>query len=390
MTVYAWDIASAYPYAMAQLPCLRHGRWKLYKGRPLGLTLALVSWQLSGPAEAWGPLPVRLPDGNIVFPSRTAGGWAWSPEYHAARRLVSGVHALQHWAWEPKACKCPPWPFRERVVAWYCERLKWGKASKGLTLRLGLNSCYGKSAQGVGRGKFRCMVRAGLITAICRAQLLDAIGCASDPWNVVAVATDSVMATERLKPPAPLVLGTEEAARAAGKTPLGGWEEKRYPHGVFLVRPGLRFALGDGAVEADTAARGLGVRVLHANRARVLRAWTRHPLASLDVQQPAVFHGAKSSIRLNADGSLTRSKHYGKWEKPKPRKMGYEAVPKRESVSCGPGRDEYRLNLWDLDMVSRSVPYSQAARGALALASAELGDLEDEQPEGWPLGGVGG
>ena len=394
MTVWAWDIASAYPYAMCHLPCLRHGRWVHRKGALRSRGLALVSWELRHePPTAWGPLPVRLPDGNIVFPARTAGGWAWSPEYEAAKRLTPSLRTLEAWVWEPKACKCPRFPFRERIVDWYKQRLRWGKADKGLTLRLGMNSVYGKSAQGVGKARFRCMVRAGLITALCRAQLLDAIACAKDPSSVVAVATDSVMATERLKLPAPLKLGTEAIAKKMGKTPLGGWEEQEFKHGVFLVRPGLRFSLDPRAEEKDTAARGLGVRVLHANRKRVLSAWERTPLAALSIQQPALFHGAKTSIRMLADGTLVRSSRYGKWLRPEPRKMGYDAEPKRESVSCGPRsgpRSSYVLNLWELDMTSRSVPYSEASKSKLALAAEELGDVEEEQPEGWPLGGIGG
>ena len=417
--VYSYDIASAYPYAMTQLPCFAHGRWKHVK-RPRERDLRdaqtyCASFRLErSPSEAWGPLPHRLGKaagkaaGNILFPTQGPGGWAWAPEVQSAHRQGYVLDLTEAWVYRTQ-CDCPP-PFAARVAEWYCARLKWGKSDKGLTLKLGLNSCYGKSAQRVGSGLYRCIVRAGLITSMCRAMLLDAIGAARDPWAVLSVATDGILSTEPLTLPWPRITGTEAAAReyATGEKrlyPLGAWEAKEYPRGVFLIRPGLRFSL-DFEHEADTtAARGLGVRVLHEQRQAVVDAWERNPMGELEIQQPAMFHGRKSCVRrLVQDHEHTgeavevfrRDALYGRWSVPEPRKVGYQAEPKRRGVEelCLYGHDrptEWRLTSWQLPMApeARSVPYRDAPRGSLALEAQELRDLEDEQPDGEPLGALG-
>src|SRR5208282_6672187 len=92
--------------------------------------------------QAWGPLPHRLPDGNILFPVQSAGGWAWQDEVLAAIRLHPGVCILEAWTWR-QSCSHDP-PFAKRIEELYQRRLSWGKAVRGRVLRLGLNSCYGK------------------------------------------------------------------------------------------------------------------------------------------------------------------------------------------------------------------------------------------------------
>ena len=232
-------------------------------------------------------------------------------------------------------------------------------------MKLGLNSMYGKRAQHVGGGKYRCMVAAGLITSMCRAMILQAIARAKDPWSILSVATDGILSTERLDLPAPIDLGTgKEVDPSTGKLykALGSWEEKVYPKGVFLIRPGLRFSLDDVATIKETAARGLGVRVLHANRRKVLDQWDRFPGQEVSIQQPDMFHGAKQSIRsvmrpgtidVYGIGTTDFKRHglYGKWSTPESRRVGYEADPKRESTESlswpgkGP-RESFKLIPW--------------------------------------------
>ena len=403
MTLFGYDIASAYPYAMAQLPCLRpeHGRWKHYKdlGRKPKLdelpAVTLVSWVLKA-AKAdipWGPLPFRHPDGTIVFPVKSEGGWAWQPEIREAYFMHPGLRLHEAWSWERK-CVCPP-PFRDEVVRLFLRRLAMGKNSRGLTVKLALNSAYGVSAQSAGGGgRFRCMVRAGLITSMTRAMLLQAVQLAPNPWDVLELATDSVLSRVPLKLPAPIAFGTEAAAATAGKGALGSWEGKCYRKGVFLMRPGLRFELGRKTEEARTAARGVGVRVLHQNREKVLRAWLREPMAPVYVQQPPQFHASKGTIRaVQSEMTLAGGEHwqeyrrddvYGTWSTPKPRKMGYEPGPKRESIAETEERDVIRLLPW-AEVQGRSAAYSKGIDEATQAVRAserqcfdpEFADSED-------------
>jgi DNA polymerase type B, organellar and viral len=370
--VFGADIASAYPAAMAGLPCFAHGRWvhaAMWQGEPWSCVHYELAADRRAP-EAWGPLPFRLPDGNIIFPTVSAGGWVWDVELRAGLALHPGVRMKDAWVWR-QACDCPP-PFGARIAELFERRKQWGKSSRGIVLKLGLNSMYGKSAQRVGAGRFRCMVRAGLITSTTRAMLLGAVARARDPWSILELATDSVLSTERLTLP---------------RSPfgaLGAWEAKPWPAGVFLVRPGLRFSLGEGS-EESTAARGLGVRTLHANRARVLRAWEKAPMAPLTIQQPTMFHGARSAVRRvrgqadpsgDVPWSYVRGAEYGRWTDPEPRRVGYQPAPKRCEVLQG-----YRLLPWELPLQGESVPYGEAPDSPMAEDFDDLRTRADEQPE---------
>lgn len=368
--LYAYDIASAYPYALALLPCLHpeHGRWvhKRITAQVLQEDVACIRYRLGpGGNQAWGPLPLRLPDGNIVFPLESSGGWAWSVELRAAIKLHPGVEPIEAWVWQRK-CVCPP-PFRQEIKKLFLRRLELGKTTRGLVLKLGLNSMYGKSIQGVGSPRFRCVVRAGLVTARTRGMLLEAVMCAKDPWNVLELATDSVMSREPLKLPEPIHFGASGTDEKGKKKELGEWEEKNWPGGVFLLRPGLRFPIGQNCRDTGSvAARGLGVRVLQENRRKVLRAWHKIAMKSVYVQQPTMFHGARSSIRkVLGDVSpwgeqgydYVRDASYGRWETPEPRILSYAPGPKRQSYVTMPS-GEIRLGLWHLPGVESS-PYER-------------------------------
>jgi hypothetical protein len=360
MTLYGYDIASAYPFAMAQLPCLRpeHGRWVAAAQESMRLQIVhpvatLVSYCIAPDRKdlAWGPIPFRDEKGNILFPTSCEGGWSWLQEFQAARWIHPGVYALKYWTWKSK-CVCPP-PFRDTIAQLFNRRLLMGKNSQGLTVKLALNSGYGVSAQSAGGGgRYRCMVRAGLITSMTRAMLLRAVAAAGDPWNVLELATDSILSRVPLKLEEPADLGTHELAERLGKSPLGAWEEKKVA-GMFLLRPGLRFELDAEGNPVDkteddkpVAARGVGTRVLYENRAAVLRKWRADPLVDVRVQQPSQFHGSKQQVRRLGKAPAYRYERgddYGTWLTPKPRLLSYSAGPKRDGVSVGVG-GSYRLH----------------------------------------------
>src|SRR5207247_70056 len=101
-------------------------------------------------------------------------------------------------------------------------------------IKLGLNSIYGKLAQSQGvNPPFQSWVWAGNITSGCRAQLLEAFNV-KDRWQILMLATDGVWSSSPLSLPTPLDTGTSNSGK-----PLGGWESKTFPHGVFAVRPGI-------------------------------------------------------------------------------------------------------------------------------------------------------
>jgi hypothetical protein len=393
--LYSWDIVSAYPWAFTRLPCMCSGRWVHKKGlprrhHPIATCVRFEVRPHKRAHPAWGPLPHRLPDGNILFPLESAGGWAWVEEFKAGKKLHPGVRALSSWTWVPR-CKHPP-PFAEKVQWLFDKRAEWGKGAKGLVLKLALNSLYGKSAQRVGSGRFRCMVRAGLVTSMARSRLLELVALAHDPWDVLELATDSVLSR------APIAIPPQWLGKG-----LGQWEDKSvdtkgrnvWRGGIFLMRPGLRFPLR--RVTAKTpkakrealfelvAARGVGGKTLFANSVRIAAAWQKEPMAPVTVQTPSFFHGAKLAVRVGLgpptedgrDPVYTRDALYGRWTT-EHRTLTYAPKPKRESVL-----PDMRLEPWRLPRGKgcESVPYGVAGQSTAGDELDRMRELEEDQPD---------
>jgi hypothetical protein len=217
--VYQYDLNSAYPAAMPCLPCPLHTRWEHKPhARSLpenGIYLAKVSF--SHPDGPWCGLPFRQ-KGGLFWPMQGTG-WYWSPEIVAARRQLR-AEIVVHDLWIARQeCDCQLFKW---VNDLYEKRRAIGSKTRGYPLKLGLASLYGKLAQRCGRGPYHDTVAAGLITAITRARLIEAIG--QDPHSVVMVATDAVFSTR------PLSLDSGEK--------LGQWDEKIWPD-LFIVKPGV-------------------------------------------------------------------------------------------------------------------------------------------------------
>lgn len=372
--VYGYDIASAYPFAMTEIPCLKPGcgKWVHYKrdvnDRVLHARAAIVRYRVrfagTSRDEPWSPLPYRNKDGNILYPASSGGGWAHRDEYLAAVRsgpFYGLIQPLSAWVWESRCRHAPP--FAAQVQDAYAERLKWGKSTRGKALKLALNSCYGKSAQSIGSPRFRCLVRAGMITAHTRAKIIrDFLPMG---WDLLAVNTDGVL-TRRKAPPSVDVRKDKR---------LGSWEAEYYPKGVFLIRPGMRFELGADDIES-TAARGLGVRLLHKNRRAVLRAWERGERACY-IQGPPVFMGAKQSIRTLEDGRIRRDRNYGRWVQLKPELVSFLPEPKRYRET-----DDHRLLQWVLpEDGPSSERYDRAPLGEAAMMAKRYAEIEVDQPD---------
>lgn len=291
--VRGWDIVSAYPWAAYHLPCLEHGRWErttrladVARARH-----ACVRWKLTDVGDvAWGPLPVRLPKGIILYPRGGAAGWAWRDEWDAARRYWSGVE----WggeAWLLRGeCDCRPFRF---VLEMFRERVRLGKGGMGDVFKYPLNSLYGKLAQMVGGGgRFASRVWAGMITAFTRAMILRAIA-EHDEWSdVIAVATDGLYTRARWEPPPPPL----------PHDGLGSWEESP-EKAITFIRPGIYLADDSTVVRA----RGVGRRALE-GRADLDLSGTHVELGSR-----AVFYGARASVYRLASGVVRRTPTYGSW-----------------------------------------------------------------------------
>lgn len=236
--IYNYDINSAYPSAMRNLPCLQ-GKWRFtnkYEQTPYAIWRC--RWHLGPPARLTKtgqrrypinedvnvtPFPFRKPDKHICYPTE-GRGWYWSV-------LVEEV--MKHWeidvecgfVFEPDDPECRPFAFVEEL---YLQRQEYKRTGdpRHIVIKLGLNSLYGKTAQGLAfRGTnppYRNYVWAGIITATTQASLIrTAMG---RPDSIINFATDGIYSRERL----PVNIGNG----------LGEWEESTYDDAT-IFQPGL-------------------------------------------------------------------------------------------------------------------------------------------------------
>ncbi len=375
-TIYNYDISSAYPYQTTFLPCLLHGTWR-HKTNPRisdieRASLALIHWRLP-PSEStkhngWGPFPIRDPKGSIVFPKAALGGWCWKQEYLAAAKLFSNVEHSEAFLYETQ-CSCQPF---NSIPYYYNERCKLGKDGKGIVLKLGPNSVYGKLAQSKGLNPpFQCWIWAGNITSGCRAQLLSSFTNIDNLWYILMFATDGVSSKVPLVLPKPVDTGTG----GTGK-PLGGWEEKIFLSGVFCVRPGIHFPLNPTPEQMkEVRARGLGKKVLYENWQKIIDCWERDGVNGIHTIHANRFIGAKSALSIGGKTKIVkRSPLYGEWVD-YPINVTFNPMPKRRGIAKD-GRLLLHENLnWE------SVPYKAALMNPDQIAYEKARQISEEQPD---------
>jgi hypothetical protein len=307
--IQGYDISSAYPHHASQLPCLEHGRWeRVTRERALtgrAVVHALVHGHVQHAPGAWGPLPVRLATGSIVFPRSGASGWWWRDEWLAARAGWKGLK-FDHAYVLRRECDCKPFAFLPDLFA---RRRAVGKESgEGKVLKLALNSCYGKLAQTIGGAQYASRVWAGMITSGTRAQVLRLMLRHKRLDNVLMIATDGLFSTELHDVDREIV--------------LGGWERAEH-ESITLVRPGI-YWLGDTKLRA----RGLGRDSLDVAKVQLSEA-LETGIGKVTLAPRVAFGGAKLCVyAAGTGGDLRRSEHYGQWHE----------IPTHVSLAPGPKR----------------------------------------------------
>lgn len=223
--VYGYDIKSAYPAVARSLPCLKHTTYavvKKYDAKKLALWH--VRWNTN--SDLWTPFPWRNERRRILYPIN-GEGWYWSVEVAAAMRAFPNqIEVLDGITLTQTCNERPPFAFIDEVYA-HRRRMEASGDFANKTLKLGLNSLYGKTAQSIGHKKksppFQSYMWAGMITAGCRAQILDAI--AEDAESVISIATDGILS---LRPIPTLKKGKS----------LGEWDASEWDS-AFLIQPGI-------------------------------------------------------------------------------------------------------------------------------------------------------
>lgn len=240
--VYGYDIRSAYPYVLSGLPCLAHVTWEELEGFvPTEYGIYRCEWDIPE-GGIWGPFPFRVQSTRqIVYPLRGCG-WYHASEVRAALKMYPDYIQIKRTIVIKVRCEHRPFAYVSEYFK-YRAKLKAQGSQAQLTLKLGLNSMYGKTAQGVGWGDqkppYQSYVWAAMITAGTRAMLLEAI--AQSPDTILWTATDGIMST------APLQLDVGNG--------LGEWEASVLDS-AFSVQSGVYELVKDGKTEIKS--RGFG------------------------------------------------------------------------------------------------------------------------------------
>lgn len=261
---YEYDINSAYPAAIAGLPCFDHGEWLHNDTAATGKMgeWSLVRASITGVDQYIGAGPHRCRDGTILRPHRT-GGWFWWAELHAARNAgcIDEIEVLESWTWVQS---CHHRPF-SAIAELYTQRQAVGKNTPlGRALKLVYNSAYGKLAQSVGEPRYANPLYASLITSSCRTKIWDAIS--THPLkssSVVMVATDGIFFTS----PHPSLPISDR---------LGDWDMAEHQN-LTLFMPGLYWSDAtrqkqDGKIRS----RGISATDLRAVVGRLDEKWNLH------------------------------------------------------------------------------------------------------------------
>lgn len=420
---FEYDISSAYPYQMCFIPCMKQhcGTWRRTKNRRDldEIQVALVHYELRDrPTRemAWGPFPFRLTDGTIVFPHTSGGGWAWLAEYLEGEAGWDNVQFVEAWIWVGH-CNHEP-PFKE-MAQLYIERNRLGKNGPGLTVKLGINSGYGKTAQTVGKAQYQNWIWAGMITSGCRAQLLYLMRMHDDMSHIFMLATDGLYSTESLTTPTPKDTGTgpeflRDPDGNPKNCPLGGWEKNPLPDGMFVIRPGIYFKLNHDrqCATCDTPltrgqwtcpkckakgddskvrSRGIGAREMTLSREQIISHYERSEGKEPFSFALERFCGMKTSTGARLTSTVTpngvrerlyyRRPYYGRWCV-RHHDLSFDPRPKRGDGFALRGLPEPEFD-------TMSAPYAKATAEEIAegKAAAETAgamlDAEEmlEQPD---------
>lgn len=293
--VYTYDIRSAYPFILSGLPCQTHLVYSRYSGYVQSeLALYRVTWNV--PEESyWPPFPFRIEGTKQIIWPTSGEGYYHSSEVHAAMRMYGdAITIIESWVFQSHCGEagCAGQPFRFIPEYYqYRNELKARGSQAQLTIKLGLNAMYGKTAQGVGWGDkkppYQSFLLAGMMTAGTRAMLLDAIQQA--PEDILWTATDGIVSRVPLDLP-------------EGKG-LGEWE-----HGtadmVFCVQSGI-YEVTKGN-EITIRSRGFGKRETSFDEIRA--AYKRDPVYGSYRYTVRRFVGLGSALMRQDFWA-----HFGKW-----------------------------------------------------------------------------
>lgn len=301
-----FDINSAYPEALQHVPCLIHGRWLRRTStdifdstspEKLSICFGVFRRPERGGSKRflYGGFPVRTKDGSIHHPFN-GKGYYWSHEIRSAIHQQFTVY--DSWTYE-RNCDCRPFEFLKEL---YDYRKRLGKTTKGMVLKLAMNSVYGKLVQSIGDPKYSNPIWGSFITSWTRSVISSAIHslpCCqnSDPripcgQDVYMIATDAIFTR---------YYDAEKITLESGSS-LGQWDRTEHTNGIFIVQPGMYFDPTGQEDKTVYKTRGVPKSVIQAHRQEFLDAFDRmvstRRIADGDVLLPfQQFLGIRQSLQ---------------------------------------------------------------------------------------------
>lgn len=321
---YEYDINSAYPSALRNVPNLRDGTWSHTDSPPVSdrvFGVYRITWDnddknLLRPQ----PFPARDDKGRIWYAPHVEG-WYWAPEIVAAAEYVVkyGGELIVHegWRFDSYQETEPPFAFIDPM---YLKRQALKKAKDGahVGIKLGLNSLYGKTCQRVGWKRnpdtgalrtppFHQLEWAGYVTSHCRSLVLRA--ALSDLDSVIAFETDALFTSR----PLDLSIGVQ----------LGQWEQVTFTH-LTYVQSGFYFGTVDGEPFAKT--RGI-------DRGSMTFADVESALAIPNESERVVHASLTRFIGVGLARALNDWDRWCRWETT-PKQVKLNPETKRVHVDC--------------------------------------------------------
>lgn len=222
--LYSYDINSAYPDTIKDLPSLKYGIWKQVKEINPNECIGFYNVMLDIPSDIYiSAFPIRH-KGVVVFPSGIFATWITWYEADLLKEYIKGISYGYEYFPDKREYK----PFKTGIEYLYSQKAKFKDVNDVFyfLIKLTMNSLYGcflekhKKIDGlVYSGILFNSVYASIITAKCRWKLLKDVGI--DNWEkIVAFHTDSVITTEPIK----LKMDTK----------IGNWSDEGSGAGLIL------------------------------------------------------------------------------------------------------------------------------------------------------------
>jgi hypothetical protein len=195
---HLYDINSAYPFAITQIPDLSDGKWIRRKTIHSEANIGFFRIIAEIPDIKRIPPFLFRVNGNLIFPSGKFETYVTLDELLACQNEIH-YRILDSWQFVPKS---DFYPYKQFIENLYNKRLELKKKRDPLQLpiKIILNSIYGKTDQKVNRviGNLFNPVIFATITGKTRAQLYRFMVENDIERDIVAFATDSICVTRKL------------------------------------------------------------------------------------------------------------------------------------------------------------------------------------------------